>query len=203
MRIFRSLAVIAAASIAVLLPNAAHAATLNVDYDATGWSRINSTESDLWIKPTTLSTGIDSVTGAITGHLPLIDADTKFHVLGFLPIKAQVNFEEAAPLTGNLIREGTIARVESTASYYIRLSNVLIGGVPTYVTDNCRTKEPVVISANTPAGEAFNITRGGRLTGEYTIGDFEHCFLSTGLINLIVPGSGNTVDITVSNGRLG
>jgi hypothetical protein len=187
------------ACIVIAIPNIAHAAPLNAQYDATGWSHIASTDSELWIKPTTLSVTVDTTTAEINGHLPLQPADTKFHLLGFLPIKAQVNFEEAAPLTGMLGR-GTVS---TQSSYYIRLSNVLIGGVPTYVTDDCRTKEPVVINAGTPAGGRFDLDDGGKLVGEYSIGDFEHCFGNQLLINQIIPGDGNTVDIDVTNGRLG
>ncbi|MDN5896390.1 MAG: hypothetical protein L0H93_20515 [Nocardioides sp.] len=189
-----------AASVAlVALPSAAHAVELTADYDASGTSHIASTDSDIWIKPTTLSVTVDMTTSAISGHLPLKPADTKFHVAGFLPVKAQVNFEEAAPLTGKLGR----GRVDTQASYFLRLSDVLIGGIPSPVGSNCRTKEPVVISASTPEGGTFNLDSGGKLTGEYAIGDFEDCLLNTGMINLLVPGTGNTLDVDVANGRLG
>jgi hypothetical protein len=149
-----------------------------------------------------MSLTVESADGTFTGHLPLIDADTKFHVLGFLPIKAQVNFIEAAPLTGALHSTAAGVTVTSTASYYIRLSDVLVGGIPQYVGDHCQTKDPVVVQANTPDGQTFNLDAGGQLAGIYTIGQFEDCFLQTGLINLLVPGSGNTIDLAVSNGRI-
>jgi hypothetical protein len=44
----------------------------------------------------------------------------------------------------------------------------------------------------------FNVLAGGTLTGTYTIGNFAHCGLTTGLVNLLVPGSGNTVSLTLA-----
>jgi hypothetical protein len=192
----------AAAATVAMSTSGAQAVTLNVAYDATGTSHVNHTDSDLWIKPTTLSLGVESADGTFTGHLPILPADTKFHVLGLLPIKAQVNFIEAAPLTGALHQTANGIQVTSSASYYIRLSDVLVAGIPTYVGDHCQTADPVVIEADTPAGSSFDLDNGGELTGTFSIGDFQNCFLETGLINLLVPGSGNTIDLTLSNGRI-
>jgi hypothetical protein len=207
MKITRALARLAAVgavagTTVALSTSGAHAVGLNVEYDATGTSHVAHTDSDLWIKPTTLSLTVESADGTFTGHLPILPADTKFHVLGLLPIKAQVNFVEAAPLTGALHQTANGVQVTSSASYYIRLSDVLVGGIPTYVGDHCQTKDPVVVEADTPAGGSFDLNNGGELTGTFSIGDFQNCFLETGLINLLVPGSGNTIDLTVSNGRL-
>jgi hypothetical protein len=201
MKRLRTLAVIAAAPVLALLPSAAHATTLNVDYDTTGTSHIASTGSDLWIKPTTLSTTLDSTSSVFTGHLPLLPADTKFHVLGFLPVKATVNFIEAAPVTGHAAADGINLSITATASYYIRLSDVLIGGLPGFVGDHCQTKDPVTVTVGTPAGQGFSLLGGGELAGTYSIGDFENCNLQTGLINLLVPGNGNTIDLQASNGH--
>lgn len=192
------LAAVAATAAMALAPSAAYAVDLSAQYDVSGTSHVAKTNSDIKILPTTLSTTVDMDTGAITGSMPIPSTTTEFKAIGFLPIKATVNFEEAAPLTGQLGR----ARVDTTASYYLRLSNVSIGGIPAFVGPWCRTADPVVIPASTPTGERFDLTTGGHLTGTFTIGNFQNCLLNTLLINAMVPGSGNTVDLQVSNGRL-
>ncbi|MFB9314527.1 hypothetical protein [Nocardioides plantarum] len=181
----------------------AQAATLDVTYDAVGTSTIKSTGSVVDLGPTTLTTALESADGSFTGHLPLPTSTAEFKLAGFLPVQATVDFIEAAPVTGALVRSGATTTVTSTATYFIKLSHVKIGGIPAFVGNQCRTAAPVVIPANSPAGQTFNIISGGRLAGTYTIGSFQNCNLSTGLLNLIVPGAGNTVDLTVSNGRLG
>ncbi|WP_200914397.1 hypothetical protein, partial [Aeromicrobium sp. Leaf272] len=58
----------------------------------------------------------------------------------------------------------------------------------------------VSIPVGTRPDEGFDLINGGELVGTYTIGKFENCGINTPLINSLVPGSGNTVDITVTNG---
>ncbi|WP_375001741.1 hypothetical protein [Aeromicrobium sp. CTD01-1L150] len=200
----RLLAAAGAAAALALVPTSANAAPLDIDYDATGHTVIASTGSTIEIAPTTLSTTVDSAggPGSLTGTLPLAPSSVEFKALGFAPIKATVSYDEAAPVTGQLVRDGALTRVESTASYYIKLSNVRVAGIPAFVGNNCRTAEPVQIPANTPAGETFNIVSGGTLAGEFSIGDFQNCRLTTGMINLLIPGDGNTAEIEVSNGRI-
>ncbi|GGF37431.1 hypothetical protein GCM10011519_08710 [Marmoricola endophyticus] len=207
----RQAAVAAAALAAAAVPAtalSAHAATpaaappLNVDYDAVGTSHVAKTDSDVAIGPTTLSTTVQAAGGALTGHLPIPQTSTSFKAVGFLPISAKVDFVEAAPITGTLGRDGTRTVVKSTASYYLKLTDVKAAGLPAFVGDTCQTKEPISVPADTPDGESFNIVSGGHLTGTFDIGSFEHCGLTTPLINLLVPGSGNTLDLTVSNGRI-
>ena len=201
----RVMAVAAAATTVALIPAAAQAVPLDVDYDAVGTATIASTGSTIDLGPTTLSTTVDSEggPGSLTGTLPLDPTTVEFKAAGFLPVKATVSFEEAAPITGQLVRDGALTRVESTASYFIKLSDVKVAGLPAFVGNNCQTEDPVQIPANTPAGGNFNIVAGGSLEGEFSIGDFERCGLTTGIINLLVPGDGNTVQLDVSNGRLG
>ncbi|MFI5430091.1 hypothetical protein [Aeromicrobium sp. UC242_57] len=199
----RRAAVLGAGAMIALVPAAAHAVTIGVDYDVTGTSLIASTDSTINLGPATLSTDIDANTGNFTGSMPLPGTTTRFEVIGLIPVTAKVDFVEAAPVTGHIKLFGLDASIESTASYYIKLSNIKIVGFPTFTGSHCRTKVPVSIPANTPAGENFHLTQGGNLEGEYTIGDFEHCGLNTWLINLLVPGSGNTVDLQVTNGVIG
>lgn len=199
----RRIAVLGAAAIVALVPATAYAATFNVAYDAVGTSHIASTNSTIELGPTTLTTTVDSSNGNLTGSMPLPGTTTEFSVIGLIPVTADVDFVEAAPITGDIALTGFNAIITSTARYYIKLSNIKVVGFPTFTGSHCRTKNPVSIPANTPAGESFNLRNGGTLEGEFTIGNFEHCGLNTWLINLLIPGSGNTAEIEVTNGQFG
>lgn len=195
-------AALAAGTIVALAPAAAHAATLDLDYDAVGTAHIASTNSNIGLGPSTLRTTLDLDSNNFTGNLPLPGTTTRFEVLGFIPVTADVAFVPTAPLAGQLSTVGFNLLVTSTATYHVKLSNIKIVGFPTFTGPFCRTKNPVTIPANTPAGESFNLFGGGNLTGTFSIGDFQNCGLNTGLINLLIPGSGNTANIQVSNGRI-
>jgi hypothetical protein len=43
----------------------------------------------------------------------------------------------------------------------------------------------------------FTLLGGGNVTGTYTIPPFSHCGLATFLINLSIPGPGNTITLTL------
>lgn len=190
-----------ALTLAATPAQAAGGPTITVVYDAAGSSTVRSTGSVVPLGPTTLTTVV-SGDGTFTGSLPLPPQRTSFTILGLLPVQATVTFEPAGgkrQVTGTL----SLNRVRSKARYYLRLSDVTVAGLPGFVGSSCRTVAPVVIPASTPAGQKFDLTTGGTLSGTYTIGQFAGCGLQTGIINALIPGSGNTESITLSNGRLG
>lgn len=195
-------ALIAGMALALAPAAAANAADgVDIDYDVSGTTHIASTGSTIDLGPSTLHTTIDTANGDLTGTLDLPGTTTKFKLIGFLPVTADVHFEPAAPLEGHITLTGYDAVITSEAKYYVRLSNIKVAGLPTFAGPHCRTIDPVTIPANTPEGEGFEILGGGTLQGTYTIGKFHHCGLNTLLINAVVPGSGNTVELHATNGR--
>ncbi len=200
-RLRRGLVAIGAGAVLALAPMAAHAETIiPIQYDAQGTSTIAKTGSSVALGPTTLTTNLDAETGDFTGSLPLPKTSTEFKAIGFLPVKADVSFVETAPVAGHIDLAGDIASVNATAQYTIKLSNIKVFGFPTFAGPNCQTKTTVSIPVGTEPGVGFDLVGGGRLVGSYTIPQFQNCGINTGLINLLVPGAGNTVDIQVSNG---
>ncbi|KAA1380139.1 hypothetical protein [Aeromicrobium fastidiosum] len=197
-------ATLAAGAALVLAPGAASAdepdPILTLKHDAQGTTVVKKTGSTLAIKPTTLTTHVNLVNGDLTGSLPIPSTTTEFKALGFLPVKATVNFIPVGEVTGNINLTETQALVVSTAKYTIQLSDVKVAGFPTFAGSNCKTVTPAVIPANTPAGEGFDLLEGGNLEGTYTLPSFANCGINTPLINALVPGAGNTVKIQVSNG---
>jgi hypothetical protein len=194
---------LAALGLVLLDGGVAHAAVLRVSYDAAGTTRVATTGSTIALGPSTLSVTLDSTTGDFTGSLPLPTAHTTFAAVGLIPMSADVTFEEAAPVTGHLSAkpDGTGSQVQATAQYYIRLSNIRAAGLPTFAGPNCRTVAPVTIPMSTPDDESFAVFAGGHLTGRYTIGPFADCRLDTLLVNALVPGAGNTVDLYLTDPR--
>jgi hypothetical protein len=175
--------------------------SINVDYDVNGTTHVASTDSDITLGPAVLHSNADSV-GNFTGNMVLPGTRTEFELLGFIPVTANVNFEPVGPTTGALARVGRIQVLNSTSTYYVRLTNIKASIFPLFAGPFCRTVDPVVIPANTPTGEVFDIGLGGRLTGTYSIGNFQNCGLNTSLINSIIPGGGNTIELNLTNGRI-
>jgi len=206
-RTFRALAVAAAASVATagFLAASAHAdapaGTFEVDYDASGTSTLKSSGATVDLGPATLKAYIsNSGDGSLTGDLALPPASTTFNALGLVPVSATVTFVPSGQFAGQMSSQPPLT-ISAHVDYSLKLSDVTVGGVPTPVGDSCQTVDPVSIDAATPDGQTFDVTDGGELVGTYTVGQFAHCGLMTPTINLLVPGSGNTVDFELSNGR--
>jgi len=49
----------------------------------------------------------------------------------------------------------------------------------------------------------FTVGGGGPISGSYTIPAFHHCLLNTLLLNLTIPGPGNTLNLTLGQLQLG
>ncbi|MGH1562148.1 hypothetical protein [Mumia sp. DW29H23] len=203
-RIGRRAATVALAAVGTIAATAgsAVAADVYVDYDFNGTTNIASTGSNVTLGPAVMYTTVAD-DGTFVGDMTLPGTRTEFKLAGFIPVTADIDFIPTKPTTGQMIRVGRYRTLTSSSSYYVRLSNIAVVGFPLFAGSQCRTKDPVLMDANTPEGEYFTIADGGRLTGTYTIGDFQNCGLNTWLINTIIPGSGNTVDLQLTGGRPG
>ncbi len=67
------------------------------------------------------------------------------------------------------------------------------------VGNNCGTSQPVSVTFS----GTFSLTAKSTFSGTYTIPPFAHCGLATLLINLTLPGPGNTISLTLGKGTLG
>ncbi len=82
----------------------------------------------------------------------------------------------------------------------LKITDLTIFGVSVPVGDGCQT---VPFSVTLRSDPGFTVRGGGRLSGSYTIPAFRPCGLSTVLLNLTIPGSGNTLNLTLGRLRLG
>jgi len=189
--------------------------TITDAYDAVGTTHIGSIGADVPIAPTTLTTVLDANTLQIVdGSLPVAPQQVTFQALGFIPIRSTVSLVETGPVTGTLnpTPDGNI--ITSKVSYTIKLSDVSVNvlglWVPLFVGNNCRTIDPVTISASSPPGQYFDVLNGGTVTGKFTIGNFRDCAplqlpdifgIGSLPINALVPGTNNTAVINICCGR--
>lgn len=82
----------------------------------------------------------------------------------------------------------------------MRIVDLKVAGIDTPVGNACQTSSPVSVTVSSQPG--FSILNGGNLAGTYTIPSFANCGLETLLINLTVPGPGNTIALKLGKGRV-
>ncbi|MBO0871107.1 MAG: hypothetical protein J2P15_21350 [Micromonosporaceae bacterium] len=201
-RLLLATATTAVTALATLLltTGPAHAAPfLNASYPINGSTHIKATNSDLPLGPGTLAATLDLATGSVTGSVTLPPSTGSFTELGFIPVQATTEFVEAQPTTGTVDLNTGATQTESHIT--IRITSLKVAGLPVPVGDGCETKSPAVIDLASQPG--FNVLNGGVVAGTYTIPDFHDCLLNTGIINLIIPGDGNTISLTLGPAVIG
>jgi hypothetical protein len=172
--------------------------TVNVTYPVNGSTFIKAINSSIALGPGTLSTTADLTTSTLTGTLSLPPATGSFKELGLVPVTATTEMIQDGQATGTV--DFSTNAVTTTTKESIKLTSLKVAGLPVPVGNSCETS-PATITVSSQPG--FNVLSGGTLSGTYTIPSFAHCGLATLLINLTLPGPGNTITLTLGAGTLG
>ncbi len=183
-----------------LSPGMASAATLvHAKYKVSGSTFLKSPNFTLALGPGTLSATLDAATGKLKANLSLPDATGSFKQFGIVPVTATTQLINDGPTTGKVnLKTGAI---KTTSKITMRIVSLTVAGLSIPVGSSCETSTPVVVPlASQPK---FNILKGGSLAGTYSIPDFSNCGLATLLINVTIPGSGNTITFKLGKAKIG
>jgi hypothetical protein len=204
----RTAALLAAAATAVLLTGTALAAaaaparaadsTISATYPLSGSTHIKKLNATAPLGPGSLAVVLDTTNSTLTATLSLPAATVSATVLG-LPVTATTAFIQNGAATGTA--DLTTNAVSTTARETLQITSLKIAGVPVLVGKSCETVAPASISVASQPG--FNVLSGGTLAGTYTIPRFAHCGLATPLLNLTIPGGGNTISLVLGGATLG
>jgi len=173
--------------------------TVAVTYPVTGSTFIKAINSTVALGPGTLATTADLTTSTLTGTLTLPPATGSFKELGLIPVTATTELVQDGPATGTV--DFSANAVQTTTQATLKVTSLTAAGIPIPVGSSCQTSTPATITVSSQPG--FNVLSGGTLAGTYTIPRFAHCGLATLLINLTLPGPGNTISLTLGAGTLG
>lgn len=116
-----------------------------------------------------------------------------------IPVTATTRFINDGPTTGKL--NLLTGAVRTTSKITLQIVKLSVAGVPVPIGDSCETSSPVVVPVKSLPG--FNALLGGKLAGSYIIPHFQNCELATPLINLTLPGSGNTITLKLGKATVG
>ncbi|MDX1589302.1 MAG: choice-of-anchor D domain-containing protein [Oleiphilaceae bacterium] len=143
----------------------------------------------------------DESNGMLSGFLDLERTEGQLRVSRFfrrLTATVAITFEEVEETTG-LLEDGTLTtqsrlyfRVPHATVNFFGLELPLAGG------EECRTMDPVELNLSSPEGETFSIREGGQLSGDYDLPPLENCGPFTDVLNSLMAGSDNTMELTLS-----
>lgn len=173
--------------------------SITATYPVSGSTFIKALNSTVSLGPGTLTSTVDLNTSAVTSStLSLPPATGSFKELGFIPVTATTAFVQDGNATGTVSLSNNTVSV--TTQVTMQLTSLKIAGVPVLIGKSCQTSAPATITVSSQPG--FNVLNGGTVAGTYTIPKFSHCGLGTLLINLTIPGSGNTISLTLGKAAL-
>jgi hypothetical protein len=201
-RVRRAVAGSAAALLAAsgLLASAGPASadtTVTLRYPVTGTTHLAAPNADVPLGPGKLTATADLTTYTVTAKLSLPNATGSFKELNAVPVTATTQFINDGPTTGTI--DPNSGAVSTTSKITIRIASLTVGGIPQLIGDSCQTVTPATIQVSSQPG--WSIIKGGNLAGTYTMPQFHHCLLDTLLINLTLPGPGNTITLTLGKAR--
>jgi hypothetical protein len=173
--------------------------TVKVTYRVTGSTYIKAPNFTLSLGPGRLVSRVNLKTGKLTARLSMPNATGSFTEADLIPVTATTQFINDGPTTGRVNLTSGAVRTKSKIT--LRLVSLTVAGLPVSVGNSCETKSAAVVRLTSQKG--FNVLDGGNLSGGYTIPKFHHCGLATILINLTIPGSGNTISLTLGKAKVG
>lgn len=189
---------VAAVTVAATPAAASADTTLTVRYPVSGSTFIKAANGTVKLGPGTLKSTVDLTTGALTASLKLPPATGSFTELGLVPVTATTSFIQNGPTTG-AVNLGTGA-VATTSYITLQITSLTVAGLPVPVGPSCKSATPATVSVTSQPG--FSIVKGGNLSGTYTIPQFANCGLETPVLNLTIPGPGNTITLTLGKAHV-
>jgi hypothetical protein len=199
--VLTSLAVTGAAGVLIglgALPATADS-TITASYAVRGSTHIKAVNSTLALGPGKLTSTVDLTTSTITAAtLTLPSASASFKEFGFIPVTATTALVQDGSATGTVSFSKNTVTV--TTGVTIKLTGLKVAGISLPIGKRCETAKPASITVTSQSG--FTVLGGGTVAGAYTIPRFSHCGLATALINLTIPGAGNTITLTLGKATL-
>ncbi|MEC9083631.1 MAG: choice-of-anchor D domain-containing protein [Pseudomonadota bacterium] len=165
-----------------------------------GSTLINATGGTLPLNGS-IATLLDIASGTFEADLEVLPTSGNFSIkLLFSKINAAANveFEQAEVTTGTLVN----GKLTANSKLYVKVPKVAIklGWLPVRIGggSECQTREPINIELKSVEGSNFSPATGGEVSGVYELGALENCGLLTSLLNQVMTGPGNTINLELT-----
>ena len=164
-----------------------------------GSTHLAAPNATLPLGPGKLTATADLNTYTVTAKLSLPDATGSFKELNAVPVTATAQLINDGPTIGTV--NASTGAVATTSKITMRIVSLTVGGIPQLIGGLVRDRDPGHGAGVEPARLEHHQGRhpGGHLHDPAV----HHCLLDTLLINLTLPGPGNTITLTVGKGHTG
>ena len=175
-------------------PSASANTVIPVSWKVNATTHLKSLNMDITVPTGTFDGQIDLDTGAITGNLVLPPATSQIKVFGIPLATATFAIQPTGPVTGHV--DLSTFQVTVSSSFNFKITKAAPSFAPrlNLVGNSCQGSTPVTVNMT----GAVDLANGSTFTSTYTVPKFKSCGLLTPILNLIVPGPGNTFTATFS-----
>lgn len=177
------------ASFAMSAPTAAAAdPIIPLHWKVNASTHIRSLNMDVTIPEGTFDGQVNLATGELSGNLTLPPAVQHIKLFGVSLASATFAVTQSQPVHGHVDIANLTATV--TSSFTMQITQASLTWLPwlNLVGRSCRGSQPVTVTMSGPV----SLTAPSSFAAEYTIPSFTGCGLATPLLNLVIPGGGNT-----------
>ncbi len=168
------------------------ASTLPIHWTVQASTHIKSLNMDVQIPAGTFDGEIDLATGDLTGNLNLPPAAKTIKLFGVPVATATFAMTENGPITGHV--DLSTMQVTVNSSFNFSIKSATLSFLPWWniVGNSCQGTQPINVSMSGPV----SLTGSQTFSSTYTLPKLKHCGFATPLMNLIIPGGGNTFTAT-------
>jgi hypothetical protein len=175
-------------------PPASADAIIPITWNVNASTHLKSLNLDVVVPQGTFTGTINLTTGELKGNLSLPPATTKIKLFGIPLASATFAIQPTGPVTGHVNLATMAVTVNSSFNFAITKASPSFLPNLNLVGNNCHGAQPVTVNLS----GNVDLAHGSTFSSTYTVPKFTGCGLLTPILNLIVPGPGNTFTATFS-----
>lgn len=166
--------------------------TIPINWNVNATTHIKSLNMDVTIPQGTFNGEFDVASGGLTGNLALPPASKSIDLFGMPIANTTFAMSQNGPITGHVDLATMTVSVNTSFNFAITKASLSFLPWLNMVGPSCRGKSPINVTMSGPVNLAGNST----FTADYALPKLTGCGLLTPILNLIIPGSGNTFTAT-------
>ncbi|MBS1848798.1 MAG: hypothetical protein JST73_11020 [Actinobacteria bacterium] len=166
--------------------------TIPIHWKVQASTHIKSLNMDVAIPAGTFDGEVDLTTGALTGSLNLPPASKTISLFGMPIATTTFAMSQNGPITGHVDLANMTVTVNSSFNFSIKSATLSFLPWWNIVGNSCTGTQPINVSMTGPV----NLSGASTFTADYALPKLKNCGFATPLMNLIIPGGGNTFTAT-------
>jgi len=184
--------VFAGFGLAAAAPSASADTIIPINWTVNASTTLKSLGLSVTVPPGSFVGQVDLTTGAITGNLALPAASKTISFAGLPLATATFAMKETGPITGHVDLATQTVTVNSSFSFSITSATLALAPHLNLVGNSCRGSSPISVNLSGPV----SLTGASTFSATYTLPKLTGCGLLTPILNLVIPGPGNTFTAT-------